>query len=70
MSISRGLFKSRKTGLYLPLALYNDATHLASTGFNVTLSYSASKFAVRGLTQASGTLFGEINAIQYSSVDG
>jgi NAD(P)-dependent dehydrogenase (short-subunit alcohol dehydrogenase family) len=56
-SISRGLFKSRKTGLSLLLVLHRDEAHLASTGFNVTLSYSASKFAVRGLTQASGTLF-------------
>ena len=66
-SIFRGLFSSGKTGSSsLPFVLYHEA-HLAQTAIAGDSAYSASKFAIRGLTQSSGT---EINALQYSLADG
>jgi len=67
-SIFRGLFTSRKTGSSLPFALCRDETHLARTAQVADPPYSASKFAVRGLTQAAGTP--SIYVPQYSSADG
>jgi NAD(P)-dependent dehydrogenase (short-subunit alcohol dehydrogenase family) len=61
---------SRKTGSSLPFALCDDEAHLARTAIKGDSSYSASKFAIRGLTQSAGTPLGEINAPQYSSADG
>jgi len=55
MSIFRGVFTSGKTGSSLPIALCGDEAHLARTGLDLCSSYSASKFAIRGLTQAAGT---------------
>jgi hypothetical protein len=70
-SIFRGLFWSRKTGSSsLPFALYHDEAHLARTAIEGDSAYSASKFAIRGLTQSAGTPLGEINGLQYSSADG
>ena len=71
-SIFRGLFNGWKTGSFLqvPITLCCDEAHLARTGMTVDSSYSASKFAVRALTQAAGTLFTEINTPRYSSSDG
>ena len=69
-SISRCFLNSRKTGSPLPLALYCDGAHLTRTGIEADLPYSASKFAIRGLTQAAGMPFAEINTLQYSPADG
>ena len=67
MSTFRGLFSSRKAGSFsLPSALYHEA-YLTQTAIAGDSAYSASKFAIRGLTQSSGT---EINALQYSLADG
>ena len=63
----RGLFTSRKTRSSLPIALCRDEAYLARTGQSPGFTYSTSKFAIRGLTQAAGT---PINAPQYSAADG
>jgi NAD(P)-dependent dehydrogenase (short-subunit alcohol dehydrogenase family) len=51
----RRLFTGRQTGSSLPFALCDDDTYLARTGQGIDSSYCASKFAIRGLTQAAGT---------------
>ena len=57
MKMSRGMFGSRQKRSSCTIAIFNDMAHIIGTGFDFISAYSASKFAIRGLTQAAGIPF-------------
>ena len=54
---TRGMLVIGKTGSSLPFALLRTEAHVVQTASPIIPSYSASKSAIRGLTQAAGTFF-------------
>ena len=54
LKMSRGMFGRRKKRWIRMIAIFNDMAHIVGAGAGIAAAYCASKFAVRGLTQAAG----------------
>ena len=54
LKVSRGMFGSRQKRSSCTITIFNDMAYIIGAGFGIGAAYSASKFAIRGLTQAAG----------------
>jgi NAD(P)-dependent dehydrogenase (short-subunit alcohol dehydrogenase family) len=63
LKICRGMFGSGQKRSYRTIAICNDMAHIIGAGTGIISAYSASKFAIRGLTQAAGMPFLVISSV-------
>jgi NAD(P)-dependent dehydrogenase (short-subunit alcohol dehydrogenase family) len=57
LKIFRGMFGSGQKRLSRMMTICNDIAHIVGVGAGIAAAYCASKFAIRGLTQAAGMPF-------------